>query len=214
VNSITFPEGILQQPFFDINNPASLNYGAVGTVSGHELNHGFDDQGIQFNAVGGLEQWMTNASLAGFKQMAKCVVDEYDGFCPLDKSMYTPNCIDGANTQGENIADNGGIHAAYRAYRIHVNLNGPDPRLPDPLFGLFTHDQLFFLTYAQNWCTAPQSPAEIYTSILTDVHSPIYLRVIGVLQNYPAFRTAFNCPLNSVYAPAKHCNVWVPDQTN
>lgn len=108
LNSITFPAGILQRPFYDENWPASLNYGGLGVVAGHELTHAFDDEGVQWNDAGALQKWMTNASDSGFKGMARCVVNEYNGFCPLAGTGKQPSCINGEQTQGENIADNGG----------------------------------------------------------------------------------------------------------
>ncbi|VDM43568.1 unnamed protein product [Toxocara canis] len=209
-NSITFPAGILHQPFFDENWPASLNYGGLGLVAGHELSHGFDDQGVQWDGVGKLIDWMTNSSYAGFKRMAQCVVDEYDGFCPLQDSGMMPDCVNGEQTQGENIADNGGAHAAWRAYEDYVLQYGPDPQLPNPTFAGFTHDQLFFMSFAQVWCEKPRTTDELYKQIMTDPHSPSKYRIFGTIQNFPAFRTAFNCPLGSAYGPRKHCNVWVP----
>lgn len=107
-NSITFPAGVLHQPFFDENWPASLNYGALGTVAGHELVHGFDDEGVQWSGVGELVDWMTEQSAAGFQNMADCVVNEYNRFCPLVGTGKIPECVNGEQTQGENIADNGG----------------------------------------------------------------------------------------------------------
>lgn len=108
LNSITFPAGILQRPFYDENWPASLNYGALGSVAGHELTHAFDDEGMQWNDAGRLQKWMTNASDVGFKEMARCVVNEYNGFCPLAGTGKEPSCINGEQTQGENVADDGG----------------------------------------------------------------------------------------------------------
>uniref|UniRef100_F1KPL9 Neprilysin-1 n=1 Tax=Ascaris suum TaxID=6253 RepID=F1KPL9_ASCSU len=213
-NSITFPAGILQQPFFDENWPASLNYGGLGLVAGHELTHGFDDQGVQWNGVGALIDWMTNESAAGFNNMAQCVIDEYDAFCPLQGSGKMPECVNGEQTQGENIADNGGAQAAWRAYQDYVSQNGPDPQLPDPMYGDFTHDQLFFMGFAQVWCEEPRTIDAQYTQIMTDPHSPSKYRVFGTIQNLPAFRTAFNCPLGSAYGPRKHCNVWVPQDNS
>ncbi|VDK17426.1 unnamed protein product [Anisakis simplex] len=209
-NSITFPAGILHQPFFDENWPASLNYGGLGLVAGHELTHGFDDQGVQWNGVGALTDWMTDASMQGFNSMAHCVVQEYDHFCPLKGTGKMPDCVNGEQTQGENIADNGGIHAAWRAYKDHISQYGPDPQLPDPLYGDFTNDQLYFMSFAQVWCETPRSIDAQYRQIMTDPHSPSRYRVFGTIQNFPGFREAFNCPLGSAYGPKEHCSVWVP----
>ncbi|EYC05980.1 hypothetical protein Y032_0079g1286 [Ancylostoma ceylanicum] len=218
LNTITFPAGILRPPYFHPDWPASIKYGGIGLIAGHELIHGFDDQGVQWGPKGTLSYpekncigWMDEQSTKGFQRLAQCVIDEYNTFCPLDNRTYTPNCVNGANTQGENIADNGGIHAAFRAYRTHITLNGPDPQLPDRLFGQFTHDQLFFLSFAQVWCEKRRVDDKLYQQLMVDVHSPAMYRVFGTLQNYPDFRVAFNCPLNSRYAPKDHCNVWVPN---
>ncbi|MFH4979960.1 hypothetical protein AB6A40_006669 [Gnathostoma spinigerum] len=94
---------------------------------------------------------MSQESQKSFHDMAKCVIDEYK-FCPLEDTAYKPSCVDGVQTQGENIADNGGIRAAFSAYRNHISLNGPEPQLPGQLMSQFSHDQLFFLNFAQVWC--------------------------------------------------------------
>uniref|UniRef100_A0A0N5A694 alanine--glyoxylate transaminase n=1 Tax=Parastrongyloides trichosuri TaxID=131310 RepID=A0A0N5A694_PARTI len=211
LNSITFPAAILQPPFYDPEYPASVNFGSMGVVSGHELTHGFDDQGVQWNGVGELNPWIDDISKKSFQQMANCVINEYSSFCPLANTTYSPQCIIGAQTQGENIADNGGIHSAFRAYKAFTDFNGPDKRLPGSFASQYTHDQLFFLAFGQIWCRKPVSQQSTYHSLLTDVHSPAEFRVFGTIRNFPAFRIAFNCPLNSSEAPSDHCNVWVTD---
>jgi len=212
LNSITFPQGILQQPFFDVDWPTSVNYGGLGIIAGHELTHGFDDEGVQWNGVGELRQWLDPISQKGFQRMADCVIQEYNGFCPLDNSTFDPSCINGANTQGENIADNGGLVAAYRAYKNVVNFKGPDATLPGSLVGQFSHDQLFFLSFAQVWCEpGTLNPVDEYFQLLLDPHSPSKYRILGSLQNFPGFRDAFNCPTGKAYAPEQHCNVWVDE---
>ncbi|KJH52725.1 peptidase family M13 [Dictyocaulus viviparus] len=211
LNSITFPAAILHKPFYDPTWPSAVNFGGLGVIAGHELTHGFDDQGVQWDGTGVLSGWMDDISKSAFGKMAKCVVNEYNGFCPLNRTAYgTAACIDGAQTQGENIADNGGIHAAYRAYRNFINLYGPDPQLPDDELQEFTSDQLFFLSFARVWCKKSSSDKETELQILIDPHSPAQYRVWGTIQNFPAFKDAFHCP-SSPYAPDEHCNVWVSD---
>uniref|UniRef100_A0A183CN67 Peptidase_M13 domain-containing protein n=1 Tax=Globodera pallida TaxID=36090 RepID=A0A183CN67_GLOPA len=215
LNSITFPLALLQPPFFNPGWPDSINYGAIGVVIGHELVHGFDDEGIQWGAVGGLRDWMGAASVGAFRKMADCVVDEFGAFCPLNGTELSPTCIDGSATQGENIADSGGIEAAFRAFRNSLSFYGPNPRLPGGLAGQFSDDQLFFLSFANIWCQRPMDvdEGEEFAQLLLDTHSPPKFRVLGTLRNFPAFRTAFNCPLGKRYAPpeTEHCNVWVDE---
>ncbi|KAL3121596.1 hypothetical protein niasHT_008725 [Heterodera trifolii] len=215
LNSITFPLAILQPPFFDSEWPDSINYGAIGVIIGHELSHAFDDEGIQWGAVGGLSDWMGNASMGAFRKMAECVVDEYGAFCPLNGTGMSPSCIDGSATQGENIADNGGIEAAFRAFRNSLSFYGPNPRLPGSLAAQFSDDQLFFLSFARIWCQRPMDDDEneMLATLLLDPHAPPKFRVLGTLRNFPAFRTAFNCPIGKKYAPSEteHCNVWVDE---
>ncbi|CAD5216049.1 unnamed protein product [Bursaphelenchus xylophilus] len=206
-NSITLPLGILQQPFYDPEWPSSVNFGAIGVIAGHELTHGFDDKGVQTDSIGRLRTWMTKKTQESFNDMAKCVIDQYGKYC-FDKD----NCVNGTKTQGENIADNGGIRAAYDAYQREVEMNGQDPSLPSPMIGQFSHDQLFFLSFARMWCHKPYNGREI-PSKLKDVHSPGEFRTLGTLQNFPAFKKAFSCPATSTYAPSEFCSVWITDIT-
>uniref|UniRef100_A0A1I7SFE4 Peptidase_M13_N domain-containing protein n=1 Tax=Bursaphelenchus xylophilus TaxID=6326 RepID=A0A1I7SFE4_BURXY len=204
-NSITFPLSILQAPFFDPEWPAAVNYGSIGMVAGHELTHGFDDQGIQWDGDGRLQNWISNSSFQSFRKMADCVVDQYSQFC------YDQNhCVNGTNTQGENIADNGGIQAAFRAFRNELSLKADAQSLPGEFVGRFTADQLFFLAFGRVWCAAPLSNRE-REMVLGDVHSPSNFRVLGALRNFPAFRDAFNCPLKKNRSQEKHCQVWITD---
>jgi predicted metalloendopeptidase len=210
-NNITLPEGLLQSPYYNPNWPTSINYGAIGFLIAHEFAHALDDRGIYFNKIGLLEKWMHGDNLKRFNEMNKCVVDEYSNFKVLPDE-FSPNTINGALTLGENMADNTGIHAAFRAYRNYMALNGQaEPQLPDRTLRDFTHDQLFFMSFARMWCQNPApSDDNTYQFILSESHSPPRQRVFGTLQNFPAFRQAFNCPSGSAYAPENYCKVWTP----
>ncbi|KAH7721726.1 Protein NEP-17 a [Aphelenchoides avenae] len=205
-NSINIPLAIIQQPFFDKDWPASLNLGGVGYVIGHELTHGFDTNGVKWDSIGRLSPWLDDKSQKAFDEMADCVIREYDHFCPSGND--TSQCVSGEFTQTENIADNAGIRAAFRAYENEIGLNGPDPLLPGRVTNDFNHDQLFFLSVAHNWCAERDHAVKISPY---DMHSPPKYRIHGALQNFGAFAAAFNCPKGSEYAPKKHCNVWISE---
>lgn len=200
-NQIMFPAGILQPPFFSMTYPKSINYGGIGVVIGHEITHGFDDRGRQYDKHGNLAQWWNDQAINNFKEKAQCVIDQYGNFTVEDINMN----LNGVNTQGENIADNGGLKQAFKAYRNWVARQGKEePLLP----GLgFTHNQLFFINFAQLWCVLTRDAALI-NRIRTGMHSPGRFRVIGSAQNSPEFAKAFNCPVGSYMNPKKKCTVW------
>ncbi|KAJ8280491.1 hypothetical protein GJAV_G00055490 [Gymnothorax javanicus] len=200
-NQIVFPAGILQPPFFGKGQAKSLNYGGIGMVIGHEITHGFDDNGRNFDKDGDLKDWWTEASTERFHELSKCMVHQYGNF---SWDLANGQNLSGNNTLGENIADNGGIRQSYQAYQNYVNKHGEEAPLP----GInLNHQQLFFLNFAQVWC-GTHRPEHAISSIKTDVHSPGKFRVLGSLQNFPDFAKAFNCQKDSYMVPEKTCQVW------
>ncbi|XP_063409498.1 neprilysin-4-like [Mytilus trossulus] len=203
-NQIMFPAGILQPPFYGKGYPKSLNYGGIGMVIGHEITHGFDDRGRQFDKNGNLQQWWDNDVITRFKHQAQCIIDQYSNFTLKDVDMN----LNGLQTQGENIADNGGLKQAYRAYTNWLKTLPEDnhqPRLPG-LSELSDH-HLFFLNFAQVWCGTMRPEASV-NRIRTGLHSPGRFRVIGTLQNSKEFSEIFSCPNNSYMNPSKKCHIW------
>ncbi|XP_065560462.1 neprilysin-like isoform X2 [Artemia franciscana] len=199
-NSISFPAGILQPPFFGTGRLRTLNYGAIGVVVGHEITHGFDDQGSQHDKFGNIQQWWDNSTLNNFNEKKQCFIDQYGNFFAEEVQMN----VNGVTTQGENIADNGGLREAYRAYQRFVSINGPEPTLP----GLdLTTEQLFFVSYANLWCGA-YTPEGLIQIIETDPHSPNKYRVWGPLQNSIEFAEAFQCPNAAPMNPDEKCLLW------
>ncbi|KAI1297234.1 Neprilysin-1 [Halotydeus destructor] len=201
-NSITVPAGILQLVFFNESRPDYLNYGAIGAVIGHELTHGFDDQGAQYDETGNLNNWWSNHTQMEFNNRAKCFVDQYSSIVD-DRLNLTLN---GKNTLGENIADNGGLREAYYAYHSRVGtLLNMDGLLPG--FEKYTVDQMFFISYANNWCSLIRDE-KLRQSILYDPHSPTKYRVNVPLSNFDKFSTAFTCQKGSNMFPAERCVLW------
>lgn len=201
-NQIVFPAGILQSPFFNLKYPKSLNYGAMGVVMGHELSHAFDDQGREYDENGNMREWWNNATLQQFKSRTECIEEQYSGY-----HVQAQN-VSGAQTLGENIADNGGLQTSFYAYKRWQSEQPPNEREQPPLPALnLTHDQLFFLSFAQVWCSA-STPQANKLQIREDPHSPARFRVIGVLSNSREFSNAFNCPINSPMNPKDKCEVW------
>uniref|UniRef100_A0A674NBZ2 Neprilysin n=1 Tax=Takifugu rubripes TaxID=31033 RepID=A0A674NBZ2_TAKRU len=200
-NQIVFPAGILQLPFFSKSQSNSLNYGGIGMVIGHEITHGFDNNGRHHDEKGDMKDWWTKESNERFLELSKCMVNQYSNFT-LDVDSGTH--MNGKNTLAENIADNGGLRQAFQAYKNHVAVHGPDPPLP----GIdLSHDQLFFLNFAQVWCSKAR-PEHVLSSVNSDTHSQGIFRVLGTLQNFPQFAETFKCKNGSYMSPEKRCRVW------
>ncbi len=179
--------------------PAAMNYGAIGVVVGHEITHGFDDQGRKFDPQGELREWWEPAVAASFETRAQCVDDFYSGL-EVEPGVH----VNGRLTLGENIADIGGVKQAYEAYRIRQSRHG-EPEQP-AVPGL-SDEQLFFVAYAQIWCGLA-TPEEQRLRITTDSHSPPQFRVRGTLANVPQFARAFACAEGTPMNPAERCEVW------
>ncbi|CAG7835465.1 unnamed protein product [Allacma fusca] len=201
-NSINFPAAILAPPMYNHNGPVSLNFGGMGVVMGHEITHGFDTIGGQYDENGNAIDWWTPKTKSKFIRKAQCFVEQYGNF-----SLPEGN-VNGRMTAPENIADNGGIHQAFNAYRNWVRENNNDeeePRLP----GLenLSHDQLFFLGFATTWCenVTPEKAREL---LLVDVHSPGRFRALGGVMNSPAFAESFGCPRKAPMNPRNKCVLW------
>ncbi|XP_065163092.1 neprilysin-2-like isoform X3 [Atheta coriaria] len=202
-NSIQFPAGILQGVFFNNDRPKYMNYGAIGFVIGHEITHGFDDQGRQFDKDGNLVDWWAPETQQAFVKKAQCIIDQYGGYNVTEIGIN----LNGINTQGENIADNGGIKEAYLAYNRWVaekNGGRPEPRLPGVPYG---GRQLFWISAARVWCSKTRTET-LRQLVITDEHSPDRYRVVGALANMEYFARDFRCPLGSHMNPKNKCKIW------
>lgn len=197
-NEIVFPAGILQFPFFDFSADDAINYGAIGAVIGHEMTHGFDDQGRQYDATGNLKEWWTKADADKFKAKAGKVETFYNNFSLLDNQH-----VNGSLTLGENLADIGGLNIAYDAFKLTEQGKG------DKKIDGFTPDQRFFLSFAQVWRIKTRDES-MRVRLKTDPHSPEMFRVNGPVYNMEAFYKAFNIPTTAkmYVAPANRLGVW------
>ena len=201
MNDVNFPAGILQPPYFDASMDDAVNYGDAGGVIGHEVTHGFDDEGRQFDAQGDFKDWWTPQDAKQFDQRADCVVKEYNGFVAVDDLH-----VNGRLTLGENLADLGGLRIAYLAYLQRAQQENVD--LLKRTDG-FTPAQRFFLGYGQGWCEATR-PEAMRLRVETDPHSPEKYRVNGVVMNLPEFQQAFGCTAKQPMVANKNtrCSVW------
>ncbi len=199
-NEIVFPAAILQRPFFSADNDPAVNYGAIGAVIGHEMGHGFDDQGAKYSATGALENWWDETDLARFDKLTGQLAAQYDAYCPYDEG---DTCVNGKFTLGENIGDVGGLSMAYRAYRM--SLDGKEAPVLDGLTG----DQRFFLAWAQVW-RSMQREAMGRQRLQTDPHSPETFRVNGAVRNLDAWYRAFDVkPDDTLYLPPEdRVRIW------
>ncbi len=196
MNNINFPAGILQPPFYDNQTDDAVNFGAIGAVIGHELTHGFDDQGRKFDPEGNLRDWWTKEDADQFEKRATCLADEYSGFTAVDDVH-----LNGRLTLGENTADNGGLRIAYMA--LIDSLTGKEA----PQVEGFTPQQRLFLGYGQIWCQN-QTDEIARLRATVDPHSTDKYRVNGVVSNMPEFQKAFKCKTGQPMVRPKACRVW------
>ena len=200
MNEIVFPAGILQSPFFDPAADDAVNYGGMGAVIGHEMTHGFDDQGRQFDSQGNLRDWWTPADADAYKARAQLVSDQFDRYTVVD----TATRVNGKLTLGENIADLGGLTVAYSA--LQKSMDGkPRPALIDGM----TPEQRFFVSWGQIWRTL-QTDQQARLLVNIDPHAPAQWRVNGPLANMPEFARAFGCKEGDpmVRAQSLRAQIW------
>jgi len=197
-NSINFPAAILQPPFFDPEADYASNYGAIGAVIGHEMTHGFDDQGCQFDKEGNLANWWTEEDKANYDQRTKVLADWFS----QQEALPGLN-VNGEKTLGENVSDNGGLKIAYRAFEDRMKVE------PLPTIDGFTPEQRFFLAFARVWASN-STPENIANLVNSDVHSPNHLRVMAALPMIDKWYEAFNIkPGDKMYIPKeKRAIIW------
>ncbi|KTD05970.1 metallopeptidase PepO, peptidase, M13 family [Legionella gratiana] len=195
MNNLNIPAGILQSPFFALDAPAAVNYGAIGFVMGHEMTHGFDDQGAQFDGHGNLKNWWTPSDLAKFQAATQCIVNQYSGYIVDDLH------VQGKLVAGEATADLGGIILAYKAFQHSKEYKNA------PTIAGMTPDQQFFLATAHVWATNIRLQ-QLRNQVTTDPHPPAQYRVNGSLANIPQFQEAFHIPNDSPMVNKKRCVIW------
>jgi len=198
MNEIVFPAGILQPPFFDKSMDENVNFGSIGAVIGHELTHGFDDQGRKFDPQGNLRDWWTEQDGKEFEKRASCVADEYSNFVAVDDLK-----LNGKLTLGENTADNGGARIALMALENMIQQSGKKPEEIDG----YTPEQRYFLGFARVWCEK-RKPEFSRMLVNVDPHSPGRFRTNGVLENMPEFQKAWGCKAGQPMVSPNMCRVW------
>jgi len=205
-NTMTFPEGFLQPPAYKRGFPRFINYGAINI--GHELTHGFDSFGRQYDGQGNASPWWSNSTVDGYIERSQCFIEQYNNYTvpELEGVMQEgENHVNGVGTLAENIADNGGIRASYRAYLNSLEEEGPDVTLPG--MENYTSQQLFFVAFGQLWCEKTTQEF-LLQWILSDNHSPGKFRVNGPMSNTDGFQEAFSCPKDSAMNRPDKCRLW------
>ncbi len=199
-NEVVFPAAILQPPFFNLSADPAVNYGGIGAVIGHEMGHGFDDQGAKSDGAGNLRDWWTPADKAAFEALTSRLAGQYSAFCPFDAGK---TCVNGELTLGENIGDLGGLSLAYRAY--HMSLGGRRA----PVIGGVTGDQRFFMAWAQVWRAKAREPVARQL-LVVDAHAPPKYRINGIVRNFDEWYRAFNIqPEDKLYLPPEaRVRIW------
>jgi putative endopeptidase len=205
MNDINFPAGILQPAFYDPKADLAVNYGHIGAVIGHELTHGFDDEGKKFDAKGNLADWWTAEDTTRFEAKTGCLVNQYGNFVAVPGATSKDDVhVNGKLTLGENTADNGGLVLAYLAYLDRAQKDGLD--IHKKIDG-YTGPQRFYIAFGQNWCENTR-PDAVREQVLTDPHSPDHFRANGAIVNQPGFATAFGCKKGTPMVPTDSCRVW------
>ena len=199
-NDINFPAGILQPPFYDSKIDDAVNFGGIGSVIGHELTHGFDDQGAKYDPAGNLRDWWTPEDFAEFQKRGQCLADEYSGFIAVADVH-----LNGKLTLGENTADNGGVRLSYMAMEEKMKSDA-GKKQTEKIDG-FTPEQRFFLGFAQIWCQNV-TDQDARMRAITDPHSPGQYRTNGVVQNMSEFQQAFSCKAGQPMVSANACRTW------
>ncbi len=199
-NDINFPAGILQPPFYQFSIDPAVNFGAIGVVIGHEMTHGFDDEGSRYDAQGNVRDWWTKEDKTKFDAKTDCEVKEYGNFEPIPGAK-----LNGKLTLGENTADNGGIHIAFQALQSVLAKEGPAAETAK--IDGYTPDQRFFIAFAQVWC---ENRSDQYNAmaVKVDPHSPGRFRTNGTVENFDQFGKAFGCHVGQPMMPAEACRVW------
>ncbi|MCR9193721.1 MAG: M13 family metallopeptidase [Hyphomonas sp.] len=208
-NEIVFPAAILQPPFFNLDADPAINYGAIGGVIGHEIGHGFDDQGSKSDGDGVLRDWWTPEDKAAFVARTDALVGQYNEFCPLDDGE---TCVNGRLGLGENTGDLGGLSMAYKAYKMSLDANGDGEISADeeaPVLGGYTGDQRFFMAWAQAWRNKYREEA-LRQQLIRGPHSPPYYRVNGIVRNFDEWYEAFDVgPDHALYLPPEErIRIW------